>query len=134
MSDSDYLEELLSEGRQESSGTFTLDTAQALEKMRAHRFASPERYLIHAVAAAHLAGARRIDIHGLTYQATFPELPTGLQAWFWDVGLEPDLSAARLVHNQALDGLPLPAPGAPRAGPGPGWSSVMGCCLGHAIW
>lgn len=59
----DYLQELLAEGNVDSSGVFTLDAAEALCKLRSHRFASPEWYLLHAVAAAHLAGAQRMDIY-----------------------------------------------------------------------
>ena len=60
---SDYLQELLAEGSVDSSGVFTLDAAEALRKLRSHRFTSPEWFLLHGVAASHLGGATRLDVY-----------------------------------------------------------------------
>ncbi len=59
----DYLQDLLAEGSVDSSGVFTLDAAEALRKLRSHRFAAPEWFLLHGVATAHLCGASRLDVY-----------------------------------------------------------------------
>jgi len=57
-----YLDELRTEGSLDSHGSFTLDQARALEKLRRYQIDQPEAYALAMVASAVAAGASRIDL------------------------------------------------------------------------
>ncbi|MCA9791492.1 MAG: hypothetical protein KC910_06840 [Candidatus Eremiobacteraeota bacterium] len=58
----DMLEGLYSQGRFDSSGTFTLSSERALEKLGSFRLANPSHYILNLVGASVGAGADRIDL------------------------------------------------------------------------
>lgn len=57
-----YLDELRTEGWLDSHGSFTLDQARAVEKLRRYQIDQPEAYVLALVASAVAAGAGRMDI------------------------------------------------------------------------
>jgi Zn-finger nucleic acid-binding protein len=56
------VESLRSSGQVHSSGSFTLDPARALEKMRSFQSADPYEYILWLVAAAFCGQATRLDV------------------------------------------------------------------------
>ncbi|MGE0493719.1 MAG: hypothetical protein AB7S38_31205 [Vulcanimicrobiota bacterium] len=58
----EMLEGLYSQGRFDSSGTFTLSSERALEKLGSFRLADPSHYILNLVSAAVGAGAERIEL------------------------------------------------------------------------
>ena len=57
-----YLDELRTQGSLDSHGSFTLDQARALEKLRRYQIDQPEAYALALVASAVAAGATRMDL------------------------------------------------------------------------
>lgn len=57
-----YIDELLKEGKLDSSGSFSLDSKKALEKLSAFQLADPSWWVLKVVQAAVASRAPRIDI------------------------------------------------------------------------
>lgn len=60
----DLLHQLREEGQVDSSGSFTLETQKALEKLKNFRFAQPKFYVLKLVQAACAGGAGKIEVRG----------------------------------------------------------------------
>lgn len=58
----EFLAQVRSEGRQESSGQFTIDLARTLEKLREHQLRQPAAYLMRLLQSAVGIGARSLSI------------------------------------------------------------------------
>jgi hypothetical protein len=61
-SEDDLLRPWRAEGQWDSQGSFTLDPAQAMEKLRAFALAQPRRYILNLVSWAVAAGATSFDV------------------------------------------------------------------------
>lgn len=89
------LESLRAAGRLESEGSFTVDTAAAMEKLRQFALPDPDAWLVHLVEAAVLDGSVKIEVRRHTWGTTVEsdgrpygrddlrELLTGLLSGRW---------------------------------------------------